>query len=393
MSQLPAQARRHSARRPSRSFANQLHCLTTRVALRSRQNRGEQPLKGLSEPFISHLSAGPRPLIMVDWKSGAEITEDAAVYGKFMYALIGLYIWEWLTSLDFDWEYLLGKRQFRWPMIFYFLNRYCLLFALIAIFLNVTTEIDCQALYTFNQCFGNPAIGLASINLSIRTVAVWNRPWFICVPLVAVIFGHWSLLLHGVLLKAVWIPDHGCVLTSTNTHLLVITYIYSMIFDFTIMCLTAYKLVSPMGTKSRLARLIFNDGLIYFAIAFLSNLLANIFMLLALNPVMSIIANAPTAVAPTIVACRAVRRLKHYGRNDAQTCDDGAPSRRKRTFKSQCSGTVLARDPRFSALPAHILHSGGHNILATATSSITLSNVQMHGTSRNNETGYPAHDS
>lgn len=38
-----------------------------------------------------------------------------------------------------------------------------------AIALNVRTEIDCQALYTFNQVFGNAAIGLASINLSIRT--------------------------------------------------------------------------------------------------------------------------------------------------------------------------------------------------------------------------------
>ncbi|KAJ6475944.1 hypothetical protein C8R47DRAFT_985564 [Mycena vitilis] len=71
---------------------------------------------------------------MVDWKSGAEIAKDAAAYGKFMYALIGLYIWEWLTSLDFDWDYLLRKRQFRWPMIFYFLNRYCLLFALMRVF-------------------------------------------------------------------------------------------------------------------------------------------------------------------------------------------------------------------------------------------------------------------
>lgn len=38
-----------------------------------------------------------------------------------------------------------------------------------AIALNVRTEIDCQGLYTFNQVFGNATVGLASINLSIRT--------------------------------------------------------------------------------------------------------------------------------------------------------------------------------------------------------------------------------
>ncbi|KAJ7081429.1 hypothetical protein C8R44DRAFT_823590 [Mycena epipterygia] len=257
---------------------------------------------------------------MVDWQSQAEIIKDGAVFAKLMHVLVGLYIWEWFTSLSFDWDYISGKRAFRWPMIFYFLNRYCLLFALIgiAIALNVTTEITCQSLYTFNQCFGNAAIGLASINLSLRTIALWNQEWFIWVPLVAVILGHWSLLLHGILLKAAWTPGQGCTITSTDNHVLAITFIYSMAFDLTVLCLTAYKLLCPAGGKSRLVSLIFNDGLIYFVIAFLSNLLATIFMLLNLNAVMSIIANVPPAIACTIVACRAVRRLTNYSTTGAQ---------------------------------------------------------------------------
>ncbi|KAK7044852.1 hypothetical protein R3P38DRAFT_2609161 [Favolaschia claudopus] len=252
---------------------------------------------------------------MVDWKSQAEIIKDGAAFGKFMHALLGLYIWEWFTSLKFDYDYISGKRKFRWPMIFYFLNRYCLLFALIgiAVSLNVTTKIDCQGLYTFNALFGNAAIGLASINLSLRTIAVWNQRWFIWIPLTLVIMGHLSLLLHGVLIKADWIPEQGgCVITETDNRLLAATFIYGMSFDFLVLCLTAYKLLFPTGGKSRLVSLIFNDGLIYFVIAFLSNLLATIFMLLDLNAVMSIIANVPAAIASTIVACRAVRRLSNY---------------------------------------------------------------------------------
>ncbi|KAJ6471606.1 hypothetical protein C8R47DRAFT_1297410 [Mycena vitilis] len=256
---------------------------------------------------------------MVNWQSPAEIVKDGAAFGKFMHVLFGLYLWEWVISLRFDWEYVSCKRTFRWPMIFYFLNRYCLLFALIgiAIALNVTTEIDCQSLYTFNQCFGNASIGLASINLSLRTIAAWNQRWFIWVPLVGVILGHWSLLLHGVLLKAVWIPGQGCTITSTNNHLLAISFIYGMVFDFAVLCLTGYKLLYSTG-ESRLVWLIFNDGLSYFIIAFLSNLLATIFMNLDLNPVMSIIANVPTAVASTVVACRVVRRLLNYDTTGAQ---------------------------------------------------------------------------
>ncbi|PFH50609.1 hypothetical protein AMATHDRAFT_60714 [Amanita thiersii Skay4041] len=252
---------------------------------------------------------------MVDWNSQAEIIKDARAFDRFIHTLLGLYIWEWFTSLDFDWQFITGKRKFRWPMIFYFLNRYCLMFALIgiAIALNVTTEIDCQGLYTFNSLFGNAAVGLSSINLSLRTMAVWSKKWYIVIPLVAVILGHWSLLLHGVLLKAAWSDEmKQCIITETNNRILAISFIYSMAFDFTVLSLTAWKLLYPSTGRSRLVSLIFNDGLIYFVIAFLANLLATIFMLLNLNPVMSIIANVPAAIASTIVACRAVRRLTNF---------------------------------------------------------------------------------
>ncbi|KAK1225104.1 hypothetical protein PQX77_011973 [Marasmius sp. AFHP31] len=255
---------------------------------------------------------------MVNWMSEAELKRDAVAFERLMHALLGVYLWEWFTSLGFDWSYIRGKRTFRWPLIFYFLNRYCLLFALIgiAIALNVTEEVDCQSLYTFNQVFGNASIGLASINLSLRTMAVWSQAWYIVGPLVLIIMGHWSLLLHGVLLKAAWIGG-TCQITSTSNKMLAVSFIYTMIFDLLVLSLTAWKLVlnapssRAMG-RSRLVVLIFGDGLIYFIIAFFANLLATIFMLLNLNPVMSIIANVPAAIATTIVACRAVRRLAKF---------------------------------------------------------------------------------
>ena len=125
-----------------------------------------------------------------------------------MYAPLihGIYRWEFVTSLDFDWQFLSGKKQFRWPLVGWSVyhqwslgdklspvvlfcrsllsvvctHRNVRLISLhlgaadhnvhcSAIALNVRTEIDCQGLYTFNQVFGNAAVGLASINLSIRT--------------------------------------------------------------------------------------------------------------------------------------------------------------------------------------------------------------------------------
>ncbi|EJF59565.1 hypothetical protein DICSQDRAFT_108732 [Dichomitus squalens LYAD-421 SS1] len=260
---------------------------------------------------------------MVNWKSSEEIAKDGESFDRFMHTLLGLYIWEFVTSLPFDWQYLSGQRKFKWPLVFYFAGRYFLLFALIgiAIALNVTTPVNCQALYTYNQIFGNASIGLASINLSLRTMAVWSQAWQIVVLLVGVILGHWALLLHGVLLKAAWIPGTGCAITYTSNKILAATFIYTMCFDFTVLALTGWKLgvgSSSRRDRSKIVKLIFEDGLIYFMVAFVANAIATTFMILNLNAVMSIIANVPAAIASNIVACRVVRRLTNYTSEGAE---------------------------------------------------------------------------
>ncbi|KAI0356002.1 hypothetical protein OH77DRAFT_1538306 [Trametes cingulata] len=252
---------------------------------------------------------------MVDWSSTQELMKDSAVFLKFMHALAGLYFWEWVTSLDFEWSFITGKKRFHYPAVFYFLNRYCLLFTMVGILiaLDTTTEINCQSLYTFNQIMGQASSGLASVNLSIRTMALWSHNKLVVIPIVVVILGHWSLILQGVLVKASWIEGQGCVVTGSNNTILAATFIYSMCFDLVILLLSMYKLVIGVkGGRSQLMTLLFKDGLVYFIIAFLSNLLATVFIMLNLNAIMSVIFNVPAAIFSTIVACRAVRRLTNF---------------------------------------------------------------------------------
>ncbi|KAF8966627.1 hypothetical protein BDZ97DRAFT_1917437 [Flammula alnicola] len=262
---------------------------------------------------------------MPDWKSPAEIQKEAGVFVKLMHSLLGLYAYEWFLSLDFEWDLITGKKRFRWPLIFYFANRYLLLFALIgiAISFDTTKEVNCQSLFTFNQLAGDAAVGLASISLSIRTMAIWTQNRYIVGGLILIILGHWSVILQGVQLEASWIPGVGCQITKTNNKILATIFIYSMCFDLTVLLLNTYKLLginssassSNMMGRSRLTHMIFTDGLIFFIIAFLANLIATVFMLLNLNSLMSVIFNVPAAVGSTIVACRAVRRLTNFTNN------------------------------------------------------------------------------
>lgn len=75
-----------------------------------------------------------------------------------------------------------------------------------------------------------------------------------------------SILFPGVLLKAVW-AQGGCAIIYTNNKILAASFIYGMVFDFIVLCLTAWKLAFPSGGRSRLVTLIFGDGLIYFLLA------------------------------------------------------------------------------------------------------------------------------
>jgi hypothetical protein len=74
--------------------------------------------------------------------------------------------------------------------------------------------------------------------------------------------GQWSLLLHGILLTAQWIPGQGCVIVGTANKTLAASFVYTMGFDAVVLALTAYRLSrdGPVGTRSRLIGMIFSDG-------------------------------------------------------------------------------------------------------------------------------------
>ena len=99
-------------------------------------------------------------------------------------------------------------------------------------------------------------------------MAVWKKKWYIVGTLVALGLGQWSLLLHGILVVAKWMPGKGCVITSTNSKILSASFIYGMSFDLIVLLLTAAKLGRPSMPKSRLVNMMFADGLYYFFVAY-----------------------------------------------------------------------------------------------------------------------------
>jgi len=224
-------------------------------------------------------------------------------------------------TFDFEWSLISRQRRFRWPLIFFFLCRYCMLFAFVGLIisLNITTPIDCGALYTFNSWTGNMTILCASTSLMLRTIALWERQRPVIISLGVLCLAHWALLYRTMfIVKAAW--DNkvgGCVVTAANPSLLNTTFFFTMGFDFMILIFTAIALLKKHSARTDLWKLLFHDGLVYFLISFSTNCIPAVLNILNLNTPMNVIATIPAATITSIAACRAVIRLLEFsGTND-----------------------------------------------------------------------------
>ncbi|KAH9970977.1 hypothetical protein BGW80DRAFT_519615 [Lactifluus volemus] len=96
---------------------------------------------------------------------------------KVVHTLAGLYIWEYLTTFDFEWQVYTGRRPWKWPYFVYIATRtltlMCIIISLV-IFDN-TREVDCEAL--LRPLLVTAWLGGTSgtFLLTLRGIAIWGR--------------------------------------------------------------------------------------------------------------------------------------------------------------------------------------------------------------------------
>lgn len=252
---------------------------------------------------------------MVDWNSPQELAIEGVAFNNLIFALFGLYVWELVMTCSFEWSLITRKRKMSWPLIFFFLCRYCMLLALIGLIISLTikTKINCGALYTFISFAGNMTALCASTSLMIRTLALWEFRRPIVVLMVLLALGHWAIEIRGMaIVHAVWDPQSGgCAANSANHVWLNANYFYTMGFDCVILIFTATALGHRFSDRG-LSGLLFRDGLVYFIVTTTCNTIPAVLNVLDLNVEMNVIATIPAATASAVASCRAVMRLKQF---------------------------------------------------------------------------------
>ncbi|EIM88245.1 uncharacterized protein STEHIDRAFT_155595 [Stereum hirsutum FP-91666 SS1] len=272
---------------------------------------------------------------MTDWTSETELATDARAFTKILFTFFGIYVWELFQTSDFEISILLGRRKLQWPMVFFFLCRYSILWSLVGLLIasSVTQPIHCHALYTFTTIVGQLAILTASTSLMIRTFILWKRKMSIVIPLTVLSLAQWGLIWRGMfLVNGSWSDDvQTCTVTTVNSQYLQATFFYTMAFDFVLLVAAGYQFLRQAARVS-IWDLLFRDGLIFFIAASACNILPAIFAILDLNSVMNhhrrkllIVAcftflsltsasivhiQVPAGTVSAIAACRTVIQLK-----------------------------------------------------------------------------------
>ncbi|KAK0447327.1 hypothetical protein EV421DRAFT_1901439 [Armillaria borealis] len=101
---------------------------------------------------------------MVNWKDATIIAEQYLGVAKVTHFCAGVFLWEFLSTMDYEFTIYTRKRPFRWTLIIYLLTRYATLGAMLCYLIgfNDRIEFDCKAWLETTYAHHETAWDLAS---------------------------------------------------------------------------------------------------------------------------------------------------------------------------------------------------------------------------------------
>ncbi|KAH9967688.1 hypothetical protein BJV74DRAFT_799493 [Russula compacta] len=107
---------------------------------------------------------------MVNFHDPAVVIEDAWAAVKLCHAVDGLYLWEFVTNLDYEWSIIRGHRPYGWTIWIYSLTRWAAFVGVVLniVGLDITMSINCQVWMTSQLIFGYLSFGAASLLIVLR---------------------------------------------------------------------------------------------------------------------------------------------------------------------------------------------------------------------------------
>ncbi|KAH9956523.1 hypothetical protein BC827DRAFT_1270889 [Russula dissimulans] len=254
---------------------------------------------------------------MVNFRDPAEIAQDQLVVTKLWHAMAGLYMWEFVTTLDYEWSIIRGHRPYSRTIWIYSLTRMAALMGVILSLVggDVTTPYNCEIETVFQLVFGYLAVASASFLIVLRIIAIWNKKKIITVVATTVWAINVLFLIHGAAqIRSTWSPDEAtCLVLNIESNKP--NFIVALCTDIVLLVIMLVGLLR-LGFHERSAfgmgRLMWRQGLIWLLIATLAEVPTAVFICLDLNDPYNYMFTIISMIAMSIAATRTHRQLADF---------------------------------------------------------------------------------
>ncbi|KAI9431677.1 hypothetical protein F5148DRAFT_1271041 [Russula earlei] len=252
---------------------------------------------------------------MANWKSFSALVAELLTLVKVVHFMGGMYIWEFLISLRFEYDVLTGKRKFRPSFLIYLGARLFPIVTLITCFVwqDANFRPHCQILASF--AFVSSYVGglFASALIILRIVAIWERNKIVIViTSVSWLANVGACIRCAATLRASWDETiQSCrVLDVVGTRYNVV---FIFISDFVLLALMLTGLLRwDNRRKGGIWHLLFTQGLAWVAAFMLAEIPPLVLNFMNLNYAMDLIFQYPGLTIISIGSTRIYRGLSDH---------------------------------------------------------------------------------
>ncbi|KZV74203.1 hypothetical protein PENSPDRAFT_749505 [Peniophora sp. CONT] len=127
------------------------------------------------------------------------------------HVVCGLYLWEWVTTLGYEFRFYIGRRSCTWTFWLYLLCRYSALGAILNLLLelNDTHKLDCLIWARLMILLPYLGVLMASLLIAVRAIAIWNRHRTVVALSLMGVLTSFALLIHSmVIVSASWSDEY-----------------------------------------------------------------------------------------------------------------------------------------------------------------------------------------
>ncbi|KAI9507960.1 hypothetical protein F5148DRAFT_42317 [Russula earlei] len=297
---------------------------------------------------------------MVNYHNPIEILLDYLALLKVWHGVDAVFLWEFTTSLYFEWSVFWGLRPYKRTIWIYSLSRLAALVAVIVnlVILNMASRINCEVSVIFEMVPAYLALSAASLLMVLRTIGIWEQNRVV----VAIAFSTWAIsgafTIQGIArLQFVRVaPETICkLLNFQDTKVTMVVMFVTDVILVVIMLVGLSRNGCYRRRASGLGRLLWDQGMVFLFLSTIAGVLPTVFLFLDLNNPLSIIFHVPWLIITSIAATRMYRKLEIFLSSDgASTCSPptrhcclhGTGHESSRTISiAGTSGTIAMPDP------------------------------------------------